>query len=48
MSRTNAQAALQAAATIHSTSSKYTSDRDITDLAYWLKQWLDTHSEASK
>lgn len=43
MSRTNAQAALQAAATIHSTSAKYTSDTTITDLAYRLLTWLDQH-----
>jgi hypothetical protein len=45
MSLTNAQAALQAAATVHSTSSSYTSDRTVTDLAYRFLTWLDQHAE---
>ena len=48
MSLTNAQAALQAAATIHAGSKQYASPTSVTDAAYRFLTWLDQHSEASK
>jgi hypothetical protein len=41
--QTNAQTALQAAATISSGSSGYHNAAMITDLAYQFKTWLDQH-----
>ena len=40
---TNAQAALQAAATVHAGSKGYTSAQTVTNLAYQFKHWLDRH-----
>ena len=48
MSLTNAQAALQAAATIHTGSKGYASATNVTDAAYRFLTWLDQHTEASK
>ena len=48
MSLTNAQAALQAAATIHVGSKGYVSPANVADAAYRFLEWLDHHTEASK
>ena len=39
---TNAQAALQAAATVHAGSKGYTSAQTVTNMAFQFKNWLDT------
>jgi hypothetical protein len=46
--QTNAQSALQAAATISSGSSGYHNANNITDLAYQFKTWLDQHDDRSQ
>jgi len=43
--RTNAQAALQAAATIHAGKAGYTSAQTATNLAFQFKNWLDMHDK---
>lgn len=40
---TNAQAALQAAATVHAGSKGYSAPQTVTNMAYQFKNWLDMH-----